>query len=104
MMPVRVNTGGRARHVTTQKGALMLLREKALKGDKRALDLLLDLGVRFNNEMPELGADQELSSEDQAILEAFRAELAANSETPVPIPPRRSRIGLRVKRRRASNK
>lgn len=85
-MPVRVNIGGRARNVTTQEGALMLLREKALKGDKRALDLLLNLGVRFNNKMPKFGADQELSTDDRAILDAFRAEVAKSSEAPAPAP------------------
>jgi uncharacterized protein DUF5681 len=104
MMPVRVNSGGRARNVTTQKGALMLLREQALKGDKRALDLLLDLGVRFNNEIPEFGANQELSSEDRAILDAFRAELAGTSEIPAPATPERSRAGLQMERRRTSKK
>jgi Family of unknown function (DUF5681) len=104
MMPVRVNNGGRARNVTTQKGALMLLREKALKGDKRALDLLLSLGVRFNNEMPEFGADQELSIDDRTILDAFRAEVAANLETSAPAVTAQTRVRLKVKRGRKGNK
>jgi Family of unknown function (DUF5681) len=103
MMPVRVNNGGRARNVTTQEGALMLLREKALKGDKRALDLLLNLGVRFNNETPELGADQELSFDDRAILDTFRKELEASSDTPAPAATPRSRVG-QVERRRMNKK
>jgi hypothetical protein len=103
-MPVRVNNGGRARTVTTQEGALMLLREKALKGDKRALDLLLNLGVRFNNEMPEFGADQELSSDDRAILDAFRAELAASSELRAPERAPQSRVGGQLERRRMNSK
>jgi Family of unknown function (DUF5681) len=104
MMPVRVNSGGRGRKVTTQKGALMLLREKALKGDKRALDLLLNLGVRFNNEMPEFSANQELSHEDRAILDAFRAELTTESESSVSEAPEQSRMGSQLERRRTSNK
>ena len=68
MMPIRINSGGRARKVTTQKGALMLLREKALKGDSRALDQLLNLSVRFNNEQFEFNTDQELSSEIRQSL------------------------------------
>ena len=40
--PVRVNSGGRPRTVSTQEAALMRLREKALKGDARALDRLLE--------------------------------------------------------------
>src|SRR6201982_2806508 len=47
-VPVKVKEGGRARKISTQEGALMLLREKALQGDARALDRLLDLASRFN--------------------------------------------------------
>ena len=104
MMPVRVNNGGCARNVTTQEAALMLLREKALKGDKGALDLLLSFGVRFNNEIPEFGTNQEMSIDDRAILDAFRAEVAASSEAPAPASRRPSRVRLQAKRGRRSNK
>jgi Family of unknown function (DUF5681) len=100
MMPIRITSGGRARKVTTQKGALILLREKALKGDNRALDQLLNLSVRFNNEQLELKTNQDLSSEDRAILDAFRAEVMMSSPTCIPglSPP--MRIGGQIKRRR----
>lgn len=100
MMPIRITSGGRARKVTTQKGALILLREKALKGDSRALDQLLNLSVRFNNEQLEFKTNQELSSEDQVILDAFRAEVMMSSPTCIAglSPP--TRIGGQVKRRR----
>jgi hypothetical protein len=96
MMPVRLSKGGRAHNVTTQVGALLRLREEALKGDKRALDLLLSFGVRFNNEIPAFGADQEPSIDDQAILDAYTAEIAARSETS-------ARSAVQVKRGRESN-
>jgi hypothetical protein len=38
MMPIKVNEAGRARKISTQEGALLLLREKALKGEARALE------------------------------------------------------------------
>src|ERR1700736_4617794 len=49
-VPVKVKEGGRSRKISTQEGALMLLREKALKGDARSLDRLLEIGRHFNND------------------------------------------------------
>ena len=48
-VPVKVKESGRARKISTQEGALMLLREKALQGDARALDRLLELARLFIN-------------------------------------------------------
>jgi hypothetical protein len=36
--------------VSTQEAALLRLREKALKGDARSLDRLLELAQTFNND------------------------------------------------------
>ena len=52
---VKVKAGGRTRKKSTQESALMVLREKALRGDARSLDRLLDLAVRFNNDAAEAG-------------------------------------------------
>ena len=46
-VPVKVKESGRARKISTQEGALMLVREKALQGDARALDRLLELARLF---------------------------------------------------------
>jgi hypothetical protein len=78
-VPINVKEGGRSRKISTQEGALLLLREKALKGDARALDRLLDLASRFNNEPSETKPSQALSSEDAAILDAYAAEIAEAS-------------------------
>ena len=53
----------------------MVLRETALKGNSRALDRLFELAQRFNNE--EVGQAQQLPADDQAILAAYLAQLAA---------------------------
>jgi hypothetical protein len=79
-----MNASGRPRKISTQEGALLLLREKALKGDARALDRLLEFARLFNNEAAEIGPAQALSSEDQAILDAFTAEVTAPSNTAAP--------------------
>jgi uncharacterized protein DUF5681 len=81
-VPVRVKEGGRTRAISTQEGALMMLREKALKGDARALDRLLELAQRFNNDAGEIGTTQVLSADDQAILAAYAAEVAAAAKPP----------------------
>jgi Family of unknown function (DUF5681) len=76
-VPVKVKEGGRARKISTQEGALMLLREKALQGDARALDRLLEFARLFNNDASESGPAPALPSDDRAILDAFAAEIAA---------------------------
>jgi hypothetical protein len=73
--PVRVKENGRTRKKSTQESALMVLREKALRGDARALDRLLDLAARFNNDA-EPGQAQQLPADDQALLAAYAAECA----------------------------
>ena len=57
----------------------MVLREKALNGNARALDRLLELALRFNND--EAGQAQQLPADDQAILAAYVARLAAAAMT-----------------------
>src|SRR5262245_40068975 len=72
-MPIKVNEGGRARKMSTQEGALLLLREKALKGEARALERLLELAGRYNSEPAEPGTEP-LPAEDQEILAAYVAK------------------------------
>ena len=78
-MPVKVKEGGRTRTRSTQEAALMVLREKALKGNTRALERIVELAFRFNNE--EVGQAQQLLADDQAILAAYVARLAAAAMT-----------------------
>jgi len=81
-VPVKVKEGGRTRAISTQEGALMMLREKALKGDARALDRLLELAARFNNDASEISPAQVLAADDQAILAAYATEVAATARPP----------------------
>jgi hypothetical protein len=87
-VPVSVKEGGRSRKISTQEGALLLLREKALKGDARALDRLIELASRFNNEPGETVAPV-VSPDDQAMLADYRAEVAAAATASLPAEPRR---------------
>jgi len=94
--PVRVKEGGRPRKISTQRGVLMRLREKALLGDDHALDLLLKLEHRFNNEASEIVA-QDLPADDQAILADYRAEILADALQTTPAePPGRERVEART--------
>jgi Family of unknown function (DUF5681) len=79
--PVKVKEGGRTRTRSTQEGVLMVLREKALRGDARALDRFVELAVRFNNDAAEVGSAQALAADDQAILSAYEAEIVAAAMT-----------------------
>jgi hypothetical protein len=85
--PVKVKEGGRTRTRSTQEGALMLLREKALRGDARALDRIFELALRFNNDTAEIGPAQPLAAEDQAILAAYVAEIGASATAQVATKP-----------------
>jgi Family of unknown function (DUF5681) len=75
--PVKVKEGGRTRKKSSQEAALMVLREKALNGDVRALDRFLELALRLNND--EAAQAQPLPAEDQAILAAYVAECMATA-------------------------
>ena len=75
----------------------MVLREKALRGDVRAIVRLLELADRFNSDSAQIGS-QPLSSDDQAILAAYVAECLAATKTSTEPP--NDRISKPAKRAR----
>jgi hypothetical protein len=99
--PVKVTEGGRTRTRSTQEGALMVLREQALRANARSLDRLFELAERFNSDAGELGPAEALSADDQAILSAYVAESVAAAMTP---PPGKSPDEAAPKRGARSNK
>ena len=72
-MPVVLTDSDRPRKVTTSAAALMRLREKALKGDSRSLDRLIDLSRQYGDETA--AASQQMSDEDAAILADYEARI-----------------------------
>lgn len=75
--PIPVTQDGKKRKVSTQKAALMRLREKALSGDHRALDRLLELARLYNDE--EMArTDTSRSPDDEAILEAYATRIRSS--------------------------
>ncbi len=72
--PVRVTKGGKRKTVSTQHAALLRLREKALSGDARSLERLIELARTYNDEeFAEAAA--ELSLTDAEILKAYEERL-----------------------------
>jgi hypothetical protein len=75
-IPVTLNDKGRPRRVSTQEALILRLREKALKGDNRALETLVSLAKTHNgDEAPDRLGDEKMPLEDQSILDAFAEEL-----------------------------
>jgi hypothetical protein len=78
---VKLKDQGQSRRVSTQEAALMRLREKALKGDSRSLDRLLEYARMYNNDIEMPSSEKSLAAEDQAILDAYAAEIYADSHS-----------------------
>lgn len=76
--PVKVNRGGRVRNVSAQFATLMVLRDKALSGDPRALTHYLNLALSLSTAEPEALVDK-LDADEQAILDEYvKRRLAEN--------------------------
>jgi uncharacterized protein DUF5681 len=81
LVPVKLKDRGKSRKVSTQEAALMRLREKALNGDSRSLDRLIELARLFNND-PHAGPTSQSMSEDEEILAAYEREVLARNGRP----------------------
>jgi len=97
-LPVKVKDGGRWRKMSSQEAALMLLRETALHKGARALERLLELAYRLNNE-PAPDAAEPLSAADEAILSEYIERAARTKRTQGPAS-KRARRGRYSKRNR----
>ncbi len=68
--PVRLTKGGKRKTVSTQHATLLRLREKALSGDARALDRMIELARTYNDE--EIAEEAaKLSLNDAELLKAY---------------------------------
>ncbi len=68
---VNVTEAGRQRKVTVQKATLMRLGEKALKGDSRAIEKLLELALNLSDDSAGQQAERALSRTEKDILARF---------------------------------
>ncbi len=73
--PVQVTEAGRSRSISTQQAGLERLREKALRGDQRALDRLLELAERHAEEETAALAEGRLSDQESEILADYAARI-----------------------------
>jgi hypothetical protein len=80
--PVQVTEGGRRRTRSTQQGVLLVLREMALHGQARAIELMFKLAQQSHGDAAESEPAQPLAAEDQAILDAYGAKIAGAAITP----------------------
>lgn len=75
-MPVPLSGPGKQPKVTTRKAALLKLREKALKGDSRSLDRLLEYAREHDLEEGLVASTGSLLTEDGPILARARERAA----------------------------
>lgn len=75
-LPVHLNEGGKRRKVSTSKAVLLRLREKALKGDQRAIDRYLAMVAGASGPSEVQSTIEQLSAEDRLILAAYEAGLS----------------------------
>jgi hypothetical protein len=75
--PVKVTSEGKSRKVSTLEAMLLRLREKALGGDLRALDRLLQLAQAYCED--ELAAAIGLSVEDKNVLRIYRQRVLSGA-------------------------
>ena len=81
---ILVTEGGRSQQITKQRAMVKTLLAKALKGDSRAANVLIQLTL--GREQAESGQPDpvDLAEEDLAIIETFRARLTAVDPAPPP--------------------
>jgi hypothetical protein len=84
--PVEINHSGKSRTVRSQSALLLRLREKALQGDLRSLERLMDIAQRYNN-----GSNGKAATpaQDHAVIAAFAKNVRAlgppiSSQQPLP--------------------
>lgn len=84
---ILVTEGGRSQQITKQRAMVKTLLAKALKGDSRAANVLIQLTL--GREQAESGQPDpvDLAEEDLAIVETFRARLSAVDPAPPPEDP-----------------
>lgn len=75
-----ITENGRPKKVSTQKAALLRLREKALKGDARALEKLLSLAQQSSEDTAARDAERELTSGEEKILRRYESQILEDAE------------------------
>ena len=69
---IHLKEGGKEKHVSKQRALIKALMAKAVKGDARAANLLLNMILKVLIPTQVDDVDEILSADDLAILEAFK--------------------------------
>ena len=80
---IHLKEGGKDKHVSKQRALIKALMAKAVKGDARAANLLLNMILKVLIPTQADDVDETLSSDHRAILDAFKErvlEAAKNKE------------------------
>jgi len=78
---VLVTEGSKQVTITKQRAMIKSLMAKALKGDVRAVNTLVKLILGNEDKNDTAGKLEELSSDDQAVLDSFQAQILCNSKS-----------------------
>ena len=78
---IRIKEGGSPRTVSKQRAMLKSLAAKAVQGDLRAANLIVNMVIRLFQQDNGNDQDLDLSKEDQAILENFARKSRRAKET-----------------------
>jgi hypothetical protein len=76
---VTVTENGRRRKVPVQRAALLRLGEKALKGDGRSIEKLLDLALNLSDQRAGREAERALTGTEEDIIARFLGSVLAPS-------------------------
>ena len=76
--PVTVNDKGKPKRMTTLKAVIWRVREGALKGNHRSMNIVLEQAARIYGS-PATEPLGDISRDDQAILDAYREEIRAET-------------------------
>lgn len=79
--PTRVTQGGKSKTLSTQRAMLLRRREQALGGNERALDRMMDLAAKHNNEEFSEEAAK-LSLTDEEVLKGYNERLLRDAGRP----------------------
>ena len=77
---ILITEGGRELTITKQRGMLKSLFAKALKGDVRAANALINLILGLEQSRLASGEAGELDDDDLAILEAFKSRILKDAK------------------------
>jgi hypothetical protein len=72
---IQVREGNRDRRLSKQRALLKSLTAKAIKGDARSANVVLNLVMRMLEDQPPALVDEDIAGNDRELLEAYSARI-----------------------------